>query len=331
MSFVLCEKYADKKEGLYLFYTNRLYRLLPVYYFFLVIKIFLSIVSVKFQWCQIQGWTLRYFIEYFDQLNPTTLLFLLFTNLMVFLQDMSLFLSIDFKTGMLYFTKSEWISQPSVWFFHFIPQAWTLSLEMCFYIIAPFLVRRRVYIIVFLLLLSFSARAYLYSQGLNYGWWTYSFFPTELALFLMGSVSYRIFKALRDKFDYNSKWPLGIWILIIIATLCYPLFPKTSTVPNFFSDGKIMFYLLIFLAMPYLFIYSYNSKIDRFVGELSYPIYLCHLIIIPFFGLPLEKGKSLFTILLIIGMSVALSLVTIVVIVRPIDRYRQKRIKNGSS
>jgi peptidoglycan/LPS O-acetylase OafA/YrhL len=73
-----------------------------------------------------------------------------------------------------------------------VPQAWTLGLELCFYLLAPFLVRLRTMWLTVLIAASIGLRVYL-QLGTPYD---RSLFPLELPLFLTGMVIFRWLPAL---------------------------------------------------------------------------------------------------------------------------------------
>lgn len=90
------------------------------------------------------------------------------------------------------------------------------------------------------------------------------------------------------------------------------------------------FYLLVALALPSLFVVSRRFAFDRWLGELSYPIYLVH------FG-ALVIGRALAARWLDIDNHDALSLALIVICVliamayvrwidTPFDKWRQQRV-----
>jgi len=259
-------------------------------------------------------------------MDISTILSLIFTNIMVIGQDICLFIGINLSTGKLYFTPFEWQTWPSVWHFHFIPQAWTLGLELSFYIVAPLIVRKKTSIIISLFIMSFATRYYLYYKGYYVAWWTVAFFPTELAMFLLGSISYRIFNFISDKPFSTTKISFFISIPIFLATIFFHLLPTDNIICSIFTTGKLIYYGLITISLPFLFIVSKGNKIDRFIGELSYPLYLCHLIVIPLFGEINIPDKSITDIVFIIILSVILSIISVYLILQPINRYRQKRV-----
>src|SRR5581483_2420424 len=74
-----------------------------------------------------------------------------------------------------------------------IGQAWTLSSEGFFYLLAPFVVRSPARIVA-PLVASLGLRITLLGY-LGWGWqWGYWFFPCSLSFFLMGALSYHFYK-----------------------------------------------------------------------------------------------------------------------------------------
>src|SRR6185312_4937098 len=82
-------------------------------------------------------------------------------------------------------------------------------------------------------------------------------------------------------------------------------------------------YVLIALAIPFVFNAFKNFALDRWTGDLSYPLYLVHLLVI---GAVLTFiPNAPYAAAVAIGGSLALSALTLVLIDHPIDRWRQKR------
>ncbi len=74
-----------------------------------------------------------------------------------------------------------------------------------------------------------------------------------------------------------------------------------------------------------LFAYFNKSKIDQYLGELSYPLYMTHFFCI---GVILKYTHGLYIAYLshyIILLSTAVSILLIHWVVMPIDRYRHRR------
>ena len=199
-----------------------------------------------------------------------------------------------------------------------VPQAWTIGVEIAFYIIAPFLVRRKLKIIIPLIMLSLLLRAVLYYHfNLKNDPWTYRFFPTELVFFLLGIVSYHMYKKLQN-LDIKENYLKLIWFCVIGATLFHNFLP----IPR-----KDSLYLCgFFIALPFIFILTKNWKKDAYIGELSYPIYISHILIftvIKAFNIPIAgSGLGITLAVLTIGFSVVLNNV----VAKRVEEIRQKRI-----
>lgn len=327
MSLILNDKYTAKRGGVYLFYTNRILRLIPLYFFFLIVSICLSYICLKLDILPNKLNTLYGIINYFKSLDITTLAYLFVSNIFLIGHEFSAFLGINFNDGSLFLT-SDWTktSPPYVWQFYFIQQSWTLSLEFMFYLIAPFIIRK-LNLTIILILLSTILRIYLYHSGYNFGFWQYGFFPTEISMFLLGTLSYRLYVLLKNNKFLNKINALLISSVIFMLTFCYQLLPQQNSLPYFFNNAQLILYPATILGLPFLFHISKQSKIDNYIGEYSYPIYLCHMIIIPFFGRPYIADKSTLDIILIIIFSIALSFVGITFIQNRIEKYRQNRFR----
>src|SRR5947209_3698322 len=95
-------------------------------------------------------------------------LFLATTNIFILGQDVVMFLGVT-PDGTLYPTWNYWATTPLLHTFLLVPQAWSLSLELFFYAIAPFLVRQRAARIAGIVFACFIGRMLIYYLlGLNY-------------------------------------------------------------------------------------------------------------------------------------------------------------------
>ena len=147
------------------------------------------------------------------------------------------------------------------------PQAWTLGVELSFYLIAPFLLVRK-NLIVSILICSLILRVYLIQIGIgNKDPWTYRFFPTELALFLLGACSHQFLRPFYERNNLNTdKFTTFITLGIFLYCAFFFLLPYKLL-------NTLLLITLFIAALPYLFKFQSRSSWDRKVGELSYPIY----------------------------------------------------------
>ena len=311
MTLVLNEKYIGNKKSYKLFISNRFLRLFPIYWATLLLTIifYVGIIGIN------AGVSGNYFY-YYDKISFGSLIFLVFTNLFIFFQDAVMFLGLDMTTGDLFFTSNFRDTQPQLHSFLFIPQAWTLGVELVFYVIAPFLVRRKLHIIIPIIFLSLLLRFVLYNYGLKNDPWIHRFFPTALVFFLFGAVSYHLFVILR-RLEIERIYLKIVWGIIIGFTLFYSFFSMTY---------KSEFYLfLISLSIPFLFLLTNKWKVDAHIGELSYPIYISHILVkkcIIFFKLPTPLGLGFSLTIATIILSIALN----ELIAKKIERIRQRRV-----
>lgn len=319
MALILNEKY----DTFLLFITNRFLRLYPMYIVVFVLTILLAFLSL-----QLYGsWgRLTYYKEYYHVLHPLTLFLLLLTNLIIFGQDVISFLGLNKNSGLLYFTENFNSSHPPVYEFLIVPQAWTLGVELIFYMLAPFIVRRNTYFIVLLLAISYTVRFILLRAGLPYDPWGHRFFPSALTFFLMGTLSYKLYKKIA--WTKVSKGLLkGFTLVIIILTLTFQFIPID------YVKKEVVYYLLFASLLPFAFSCGKNSRFDRRIGDLSYPIYISHIFIIAVFSsmnifrFMDQINKSYYAIIVALATS-TFSVLLLRFIQDPVDHYRAIRVED---
>jgi peptidoglycan/LPS O-acetylase OafA/YrhL len=88
------------------------------------------------------------------------------------------------------------------------------------------------------------------------------------------------------------------------------------------------------LALPFAFNFSRTFAFDRYVGELSYPIYISHLFVLEFltgrcWGHPADQAKGYIEIF-VLAFSLLLSIILVQFVEKPIDhlRHRLARVQN---
>jgi len=315
MSMILNEKYINKNSSYSLFITNRFLRLFPTYWTTLIIT-FLVALLLFFTIDENSGIIYRY-IHYAKEFGFGNMLLLVFSNIFILGQDWLLFFGIDLETGHLFFTTNFKDTLPPLYKFQFIPQAWSIGTELTFYLIAPFLVRKKLNIIIPIILGSLLLRLYLYNSGLQHDPWLYRFFPTELVFFLFGNVSYRLYIKIKDTTiqPYILKFALAF---VLLFSLFYDKFNVPFQI--------YIYYIIFFLSIPFIFKLTKSWKKDRLIGELSYPIYISHMLIIMIIRGFSISTKGYFSLVIIIG-SIVFSILVNKFVADKIEIIRQKRIK----
>lgn len=315
MALILNEKYIGINSSYQLFISNRLLRLLPIYWIVLFLTISASLIVLMYTNGDNFG-KLQDFKTYFDSMNLASIAFLIFTNIFVVFQDLVMFLGLDTTTGSLFFTPNFNTTNPKLYWFLLVPQAWTIGLEITFYFLAPFIVRRKVKYILLLIALSLLIRYFIYANGYTNDPWSYRFFPTELVFFLFGVIAYHIYKKV-NSFKIKKYFLFGIFIMILVLTVFYSFVNMPYKMLGYF--------FLFFLGLPFVFILSKKWKVDRYIGELSYPVYISHILIymiVTFLQIPDFGSESFLLIVATIIFSIALN----EFVAKKVERYRQKRL-----
>jgi len=263
MSYVLVERktYSKIKD----FYINRYLRLYPIYFSVALLALLSHFI--------IRG---DNFFNSYMSVPFSAKILLVCSNVGIFFQDWVMFFGV--VNHKLVFLTDFNKSSPPLYQLLIIPQAWTLGLELTFYIIAPFVLLKR-NLIYYLLAFSIALRICLICIGLDGDPWNYRFFPTELTWFLLGSLSHQIllplYKLKLGKGINNISKAASYFLMFITITYSFILISD-----NF---KTIVLFLIFLLLLPFTFIYQNNNKFDKWVGDLSYPIYIGHMLVLSIF------------------------------------------------
>lgn len=276
IAYVLKEKYQNKRNALTLFISNRFYKIFPPYWIVLLCVISFSILQLYlsqhfYPVISFPSISLKCFFDYFPIMNLVTKLYVILSNIFVIGQDTFLFLGLNTHTGSLFYTDTFWKFNPPFNFFLFIPAAWVLSLELYFYLLAPWIVRQRVRIVIVLAVLSLAVRILLIHIGLRDDPWNYRFFPSEMLFFLLGVLSFKLWK----RYDF-SRVPRSIAIAVLLSVLLFTVF--YSDHPLAFQD--VIYFAFLVVSIPCIFTICKNMIFDRYLSEISYTFYISHLFIL---------------------------------------------------
>lgn len=302
MTLVLNEKYHKGSNTS--FYKNRALKIYPVYWLILILLIAWGI----FVYLLGYPGTL-WFYEYASPLDFSTWLYLIIANVFIIGLDFTFLLGIE--NGKLFFTGNYQRSEPNVYQFGFNSIAWTVGLELVFYLIAPFILRKRIMIPIFLLISSLFLRIYLSINDMSGHPWDYMFFPTQLMFFMAGCISYHLYSRIKNNPPKSFFLRCNFCLMLIALMLYSYLFANTYV-------KQAIFFPLITLLIPGTFILTKNSKIDRYLGNLSYPIYISQMLIISITranSFPKIFGQGFTTLMIVLLFSVLL------------ERYFSRRIE----
>jgi peptidoglycan/LPS O-acetylase OafA/YrhL len=318
ISLVLSQKYdPGTADGRWLFYTNRALRIfVPYWSFCLIILAGCAVIHLALG---IPLGVDAAFAQYWPQMTWSTRIYLVFSNFLILTQEWSMWLA--YQGGAMIPVWNSDLYAPHLGTFQVIPQAWSVSLELMFYALAPFLVRRHWLLLLAIIIATYLLRSAASAYGFTGSGFAYRFFPFEIGLFLAGVLSHRAYAYLDSRGMASFPLSLATSALLIGAVLVQQFID---------SLDNHKFYLLVAVALPALFHVSRGNRLDNRLGELSYPIYLSHLavlgcgqaVIAAVIG-PIENRNWL--IMAMVAATILLSMAYVHWIDAPFERWRQRR------
>ena len=112
-----------------------------------------------------------------------TYAYVIISNIIIWGQDLALFLSISPYTGDLTWATFSYAEQHPMIRYMLMPVSWSISLEFTFYIIAPYILRNKAKWVNALIIISLLSNVITNYCGLNSGNWRFRFFPSTLVFF----------------------------------------------------------------------------------------------------------------------------------------------------
>ncbi len=316
MAMVLTEKYFKIDRYYKLFITNRFLRIYPVYWLVLLI-IVLYYFADGFKTSNYH--TLQLYADYWHRLNPGTFLYLIITNIMIIGQEFALFFTVEDNGSLLFTTHFLDTKMPLFKFIIDIP-LWSVSLESVFYLISPALVSLKSKYLLGITIVLLLIRLISKVNGVIYDPVIYRLLPYQIVYFLLGILSYNLYNYLK-----TFKIPLPVHLLLLFYIAVF-----TITYGNISaSEVKDCIYLTsVAIAVPFLFELSKSNQADKFIGELSYPMYISHLLF-----LDISRRLLIYCHIDQSYLSVLASLLTVIgsvflvqIVSKRIEFYRAKRV-----
>jgi peptidoglycan/LPS O-acetylase OafA/YrhL len=196
-----------------------------------------------------------------------------------------------------------------------LPQAWSLGLELCFYIVIPFILimfNPRTMLFVFFASAAVFMLAFL--GVINTDYFGYRILPGTLFMFLVGSAL-----AAPDKMDHRLPWAAWIGAAILFALI----YAQRSLLMLPYNKEVLLGLLIGIPAVTLLRKFRF-SALDETFGNLSYGIFLNH-----FFCLWLLKGlfhvevNRTWHYLLLLALSALLALISYYAVEKPALNWRR--------
>jgi peptidoglycan/LPS O-acetylase OafA/YrhL len=264
IALILTENPKYKKSTT--FYIRRFARIFSGYYFSLLILF--CIVNIN----------LPSYVNVGENIGSKSLI--IFSNLFLFGSDLILFAE-QMPSG-IGFQFTPYFPQESqqLWQGLMIPQAWSLPLELSFYLLAPFLLKSKK-LMIFTFCFSIGSRILtMHLFGDQNPFWN-RFFPNELMYFQLGIISYFAYREITRKSKKAIRLPL-ILVYFLLAMMVLEYFKfinkySLGTIPILnIQNYKFLFILMLVFIMPILFLLTKSSKFDRTLGDCSFIVYLLH-------------------------------------------------------
>ncbi len=319
MAIVLEGKYRAP-GGVGLFYSNRLARLFPAYWIILLLAVVCLPLFGRSTHLGLDEWR-----HLWHEAHPLARLYLITLNLGILLQDTTLFTYFSFDDGLIHGTMHFSLHEYPAYRALFVPQAWSIGVELLFYAVAPWLLPCRARVLLAVMAASYGLRWAAYAWGLAYDPFTYRFFPFELGTFLAGALAAR----LRHEMTASGHWRT-LLVAGWTAVCCFSGLMQGAGVCSDLLRDVVLVGLLA-VSLPTMFhAGGAGKRLDRFAGSLSYPLYLNHnLVALVVVGLWGAEGLGGWKSLLVAALAVLLAAGIVLLVEHPVDRWRQARVRTG--
>lgn len=310
MSLVFDSKYTGQ-GALWKFYSNRYLRLYPLYLLVLIA----TWGWFLFAWVWQSKLPANSWVESYHQMEWLPKLGLVIANWTLLGLDIPSIFHFSPSLGFLPFHYNDAQNSPDglKWAgeFRTVGQAWSVGLEIWFYAIVPWLAKLSHSKLLAIGLISVALKTYMEQADLL----TYFFFPAQLCFFLAGMGAQRCWK--QYQLTLRSIPNVGL-VCIVIVTLVTVFFPFINV-----NSARWYYYLLCLSALPLLFERTHKMSWDRKLGNLSYPIYLLHMLILSVWTAMFKNLEPAVPVLLI---TIFVSMLVLRWLEEPLDIWRQKRI-----
>jgi peptidoglycan/LPS O-acetylase OafA/YrhL len=284
MAMILTTKYtADQPNRYWLFISNRFLRIYPCYYVILFLSLAFyaaasfylhhpadRLVLWQTAWSHGQIWGLFY-------VSLCQLTVVGMDSVCVFVYNIAQGIHLPGADTLA--ADVAWLptagADPTgvvpAWRFMFVPQSWAISIELLFYLVVPWLISWRTRNLV--LLGSLSLASYLANRLFVYPALSdllgYFFFPFHLFLFILGMLACRHSEIFLASVSRPFK--------LVMVTAMFSGLAVSQFMPETLRNPVCI--VLVVLSLPILFDWTKKSRFNKWIGDLSYPVYICHILV----------------------------------------------------
>ncbi|WP_339136379.1 MAG: acyltransferase [Candidatus Electrothrix sp. GW3-4] len=265
--------------------------------------------------------TLRIFPQYLFVVG-LTIVFLLTTNfgkpvfnLVAFLNNL---LIIPLNYSM--FWDGSILQDPKWWL---VPPAWSLGVELQAYLLLPLAIYFKPVKVV-LSLLSLCIFILASFRVLHPHFFGYKLLPGVFFIFIIGGSIYRRYVEGEEVDFFDKYFPEVVYTLLVALVII--LGAKGMLLVQFVRETI----LGVLIGMPIVIYLSKSTvklPLNRFVGDLSYGLFLSHFLVkwlVENYSLVDRDPSSLVYLLTVFFFSLIFSIIGVFVVERPMSRYRFK-------
>jgi peptidoglycan/LPS O-acetylase OafA/YrhL len=321
MAMVISEKYArDDGPWIGTFYGARFWRLYPTY---------LAVLAIMVAWFVLTR-TPTPFTSRLDMPAAEQAL-LIFANVAIIGQDFyqTIIEALQWHSGLELANSLQKFLGDS--FFQsstmMVGQAWSLSSELMFYAIAPLIVRSKTRVLIALIGTLGIRAALISGLDLQSGVWGYWFFPGSACMFLMGAAAYHFRPRSSPLYQIAGCVALAVaWFFVIRSFVRGGILLPSNDAGSIDGTGFWPFYIIFAASIPAMFEATRNIKLDRAIGELSYPLYLIHGLVVGLIFVRWHAPTDKTDVIAAIVLSCVCAWALYAAIEIPAERYRRKLI-----
>jgi peptidoglycan/LPS O-acetylase OafA/YrhL len=306
ITMVLCTSY-DVPGGTRVFYLKRFLRILPMYW------LSLAVIGVLAAWT---GWVITFqmavppgeFVGWLGEHVGSWVLVGL-SNALLIASDVLWYVRID-PMGIHWAPFSLVTDYHNGSSFSLNAPAFTLAVELYFYLMAPFIVKKPGRVWVFFTL-GFCYLLGLMLAGEWEGIWSYLLFPATWMYFGLGAF---LFHWMRGSLRSRTL-AMGMAGYALVFAAVYSQLPEDVR-----QQLPIRYWAIIAVAawgIPRLFQWTKRSRADRFLGDMSYTVYVFHYPLVSYAAGSFMEGQMLAWLL-------AISACITLCIEQPLERMRAR-------
>jgi len=289
MSLVSNGKYKTLSD----FYESRFIRIFAPYYITIVIFSISSLFSglIFNNWGIFQNYTK----QLIHSIGVGTFIISVIPNFTILGSDLLMFFEASDQNKLSF--SNNFAHHPSPLYLGLLlPQCWSVSLELMFYLLVPFLCSLSNFKLILLVVISLFSRIAFYEiTGLKNDPWSYRFIGFEFLFFGIGILLHRFTMFSFRNLNISAPNFLLPFVYALVILIGYFSFKTYFNIYSFFGScySDIISILAFAPLIGVIFEATKNCSFDRQIGELSYSVYLNHLYLgsllktsLPVFWLP---------------------------------------------